>query len=504
LARNDLVVMENIHKVYPDGVKALRGVTVEFSKGEVHGLLGENGAGKSTLMRILFGQIKQSAGRMVVNGRPVSFQSPRDAIADGIGMVFQHFMLVPGFTGLENIVLGLEPKGRSESLQAVKREATELSEGLGLKVDLDAVVENMPMGERQRVEILKLLVRRVDVLILDEPTSALAPLETEELLKAMRKLRDQGKTIIFVTHKLKEALSICDRITVMRRGLKVDTVNGSQADLKSLAKMMVGREVLPEVGKGTGRPGQVLLQVCNITVASDTGKETVRGVSFEVREGEIFGIAGVAGNGQSELVEAITGLRRVDSGEIVINGVDATNKPPRLICDLGVAHIPEDRIGRGVIPTMSVRDNLLLGLQFRDRFSERLVIKPLAIEQNAQNLIADFSIMATEDAPVKSLSGGNIQRVVVAREFSKSPLLVVASQPTTGLDIAATEFVREGLIKMREEQKAILLVSSELEEVLRLSDRVAVMYEGEFMGVKTPEELDYEKIGLMMGGVRVE
>ena len=225
MARNDLVVMENIHKVYPDGVKALRGVTVEFSKGEVHGLLGENGAGKSTLMRILFGQIKQSAGRMVVNGRPVSFQSPRDAIADGIGMVFQHFMLVPGFTGLENIVLGLEPKGRSESLQAVKREATELSEGLGLKVDLDAVVENMPMGERQRVEILKLLVRRVDVLILDEPTSALAPLETEELLKAMRKLRDQGKTIIFVTHKLKEALSICDRITVMRRGLKVDTVN---------------------------------------------------------------------------------------------------------------------------------------------------------------------------------------------------------------------------------------------------------------------------------------
>lgn len=496
--------MEDIQKVYPDGVKALRGVTVDFWRGEVHGLLGENGSGKSTLMRILFGQIRQSAGKILIDGSQVEFSSPKDAIAKRIGMVFQHFMLVPSFTGLENIVLGLDVKGQSDSQNEVRGQALGLAERLGLKVDLDEVVENMPMGERQRIEILKLLVRNVSLLILDEPTSALTPFEADELLKIMKKLRDDGKTIVFVTHKLKEALSICDRITVMRRGLRIDTVGAKDVDLRSLAMMMVGKEMLPEVRKEVTTPGKVLLEVRALIVRSDTGNEAVRNVSFEVRAGEVFGIAGVDGNGQKELVEAITGLREVEKGEVLVNGVKTTNRPPKDLYDLGLAHIAEDRFGRAIVPSLSVKDNLILGLQFREQFSDGLLMKPSAVEENARTLIRNYSIMATEETPVKSLSGGNVQRVVIAREFSKSPLLIVASQPTAGLDISATEFVRNELIKMRGEEKAVLLVSSELDEVLALSDRVAVMCEGEFMGVSKPEELDNEKLGLLMGGVKVE
>jgi len=496
--------MENIHKVYPDGIEALRGATVDFRRGEVHGLLGENGAGKSTLMRILFGQIKQSSGRISVGGERVNFESPRDAITRGIGMVFQYFMLVLNFTGLENVMLGLDPQRWPEGQEGIRREALELADRLGLRVDLDTTVEDMPMGERQRIEILKLLLRKVDVLILDEPTSALTPFETEELLRAMRKLRDEGKTVVFVTHKLREALSISDRITVMRKGMKVDTVDARDVDIHSLARLMVGREVLLDIEKGPAQPGDVLLQVRGLSVRNDAGKEVVRGVTFEVREGEIFGIAGVAGNGQKELVEAITGLRDVEGGRVILRGVDITNGDTKGIYDLGLAHIPEDRFGTAVVPTLTVQDNLLLGLQSTDRFSRGLMMRPQAIEENARTLIGDFSIMATKEVPVKSLSGGNVQRVIVAREFSKSPSLIVASQPTNGLDISATEFVRNQLVKVRDGGRGVLLVSSELDEVLGLSDRMAVMHEGEFMGIKRPDELDRTKIGLMMGGEKIE
>jgi len=498
------IEVEDIHKIYPDGVQALRGVTLDFQRGEVHGLLGENGAGKSTLMRILFGQIRPTGGRILIDGSQVDFGSPRDAISHRIGMVFQHFMLVSSFTGFQNIMLGLETGRGSKTQGEIRRSATALADRLGLKVDFDELVEDMPMGERQRVEILKLLVRNVDLLILDEPTSALTPFETEELLKIMKRLKEEGKTIVFVTHKLREALSACDRITVMRKGMKVDTVPSKSVDLRSLARMMVGREVLSEVRKGAANFGKVLLEVSDLVAFSDTGREAVKGVSFQVKEGEIFGIAGVAGNGQKELVEAITGLRRAESGSVRVDGVEITTKSPREIYDLGLAHIPEDRLSRGVVLPLSVKDNLLLGLQSKPKFEQRMIVKERAVEENARTLIRDFSIAATEESPVKSLSGGNIQRVVVAREFSKSPQLIVASQPTTGLDISATQFVRGELLKMRDERKGVLLVSSELEEVMGLSDTVAVMYEGKFMGVKRPEELASDEVGLMMGGVKVE
>jgi ABC-type uncharacterized transport system ATPase subunit len=497
------VQVEDVRKIYPDGVQALRGVTVDFRRGEVHGLLGENGAGKSTLMRILFGQIRPTGGRILINGGQVNFSSPHDAITHRIGMVFQHFMLISSFTGLENIMLGLETGKGFRSERDVRKSAEALALRLGLKVDLDETVENMPMGERQRVEILKLLVRNVDLLILDEPTSALTPFETDELLKVMRRLKDEDRTIVFVTHKLREALSACDRITVMRKGAKVDTVEGGAADVRSLALMMVGREILPEIKKGAPKLRDLLLEVRKLTALSDTGNEALKDVSFQVRGGEIFGIAGVAGNGQKELVEIITGLRRAKSGVVLVGGVETTTKSPREIYDLGLAHIPEDRFGRGVVLPLSVRDNLLLGLQFRPKFEEHMIIRQSAVDENARDLIRTYSIAATEDTPVKSLSGGNIQRVVVAREFSKSPLIIVASQPTTGLDISATEFVRQELLKMRDEGKAVLLISSELEEVTGLSDTMAVMYEGQLAGFKRPEEFTAEEIGLMMGGVKV-
>ena len=498
------VQVEDIHKIYPDGVQALRGVTLDFQRGEVHGLLGENGAGKSTLMRILFGQIRPTGGRILIDGSQVDFDSPRDAISHRIGMVFQHFMLVSTFTGFQNIMLGLETGRGSKSQEEVRTSATALADRLALKVDFDELVDNMPMGERQRVEILKLLVRNVDLLILDEPTSALTPFETEELLKVMRRLKEEGKTIVFVTHKLREALSACDRITVMRKGMKVDTVTSKSVDLRSLARMMVGRDVLPEMRKSVPNFGKVLLDVRNLVAVSDAGREAVRGVSFQVREGEIFGIAGVAGNGQKELVEVVTGLRKAESGSVQVSGMEIAGRSPQEIYDLGLAHIPEDRLSRGVVLPLSVKDNLLLGLQFRPKFEHRMMVKERAVEENARDLIRAFSITATEESPVKSLSGGNIQRVVVAREFSKSPHLIVASQPTTGLDISATQFVRGELLKMRDEGKGVLLVSSELEEVMGLSDTMAVMYEGQFMGVKRPEELASDEVGLMMGGVKVE
>lgn len=498
------VQIDDIYKIYPDGIQALRGVTLDFRRGEAHGLLGENGAGKSTLMRILFGQIKPTAGRIIIDGSQVNFNSPHDAISHRIGMVFQHFMLVSGFTAFQNIMLGLETGRGSRSQKDVRKSATAFAERLGLKVDFDELVENMPMGERQRVEILKLLVRNVDLLILDEPTSALTPLETEELLKLIRRLKEEGKTIVFVTHKLREALSACDRITVMRKGLKVDTVDARSVDLRSLARMMVGRDLLPEVRKTAPNFGKVLLEVRNLVALSDIGRQAVKGVSFQVREGEIFGVAGVSGNGQEELVEVVTGLRKAESGSVLFGEIETTAKSPEEIYSLGIAHIPEDRLGRGVALPLSVKDNLLLGLQFRPKFEDKMMIKERAVEENARDLIKDFSIAATEESPVRSLSGGNIQRVVVAREFSKSPRLIVASQPTAGLDISATGFVRGELLKMRDEGKAVLLVSSDLDEVMGLSDIMAVMYEGQFMGIKRPEELTADEVGLMMGGIKVE
>jgi len=501
VSASDVVIeMKNIVKIYPDGTLALNGVDFEAKRGEIHGLLGENGAGKTTLMRILSGLIKPTRGEIYVMGRRVHFKSSYEALKHGIGMVHQHLALVPTFTVLENIFLGL-PR-REWSVERVVK----LMEETGLKVPLEAVVEDLPLGLRQRVEILKMLYRNVNVLILDEPTTNLTPIETKELFKTLRILKQQGKTIIFITHKLKEALEITDRITVLRRGRVVGVVETSKATPEMLARMMVGREVLFRIEKKPARIGEPLLVVEDLWVRSDLGGWAVKGVSFTVHAGEIFGIAGVEGNGQTELVEAITGLRRVERGRVLLMGVDITNKDPSQLYRVGLAHIPEDRHKLGLVLDMNVAENSILGVQRNGSFTGRLLsMKWRSVFSHAGKIVSEFEVLTPGlKAPVKSLSGGNQQRLVVGREITKLPRVIVAAQPTRGLDIAATEYIRKLLIKLRDEGRAVLLVSADLDEVLDLSDRVAVMYEGEFMGVAKPEELTEEQIGLMMGGFKLE
>ncbi len=498
---NDAIVyMKNIVKVYPDGTVALRGVDFEVKKGEIHGLLGENGAGKTTLMKILSGLLRPTSGEIYIRGRKVHFKSASEALKHGIGMVHQHLALVPAFTAYENIILGLPGKMIS------RKKIEELMETTGLKVPLDAKVEDLPFGVRQRIEILKMLYRNVDVLILDEPTTNLTPIETKELFETLRNLKKQGKTIIFITHKLREVLEVTDRVTVLRRGKVVGVVETSKATPEMLAKMMVGREVVFRIEKKPGHPGEPVLIVKDLWVRSDLGGWAVKGVSFAVYSGEIFGIAGVEGNGQSELVEAITGLRRVEKGQVILMGKDVTNKPPSELYRMGLGHIPEDRQKLGLVLDMSVAENSILGIHRLKKFIGKLLnMKWRNINAHAKNIIKEFEIVAPGvRAPARSLSGGNQQKLVVGRELSKAPIVIVAAQPTRGLDVAATEYIRKILVKMRDEGKAVLLVSADLDEVLQLSDRVAIMYEGEFMGVAKPEELTEEQIGLMMGGYRMD
>ena len=501
-----IVSMRNIHKIYPDGVYALRGVDFELKGGEIHGLLGENGAGKTTLMRILYGQIRPTSGEIIVRGERVSFRSPRDAIRLGIGMVFQHFALVPAFTALENIVLGLEPSsGGLLALRDARKEIEELMKRIGLKVNLDEPTERLSVGARQRVEILKLLYRRVDVLILDEPTSVLSPIEVKELFRTLKRLKEEGKTVVLVTHKLKEALSICDRITVLRKGRKIGTVKAKDVGPKELARMMVGRDVLFEIAKGKPKLGEEVLTVKDLWVRGESGAYAVKGVSFSVRKGEIFGIAGVEGNGQNELIEAIFGLRKTDRGSIIFRGEDITNLSIREIREKGISYIPDDRLGTGLIADFSLAENAILGSYYRRPFSNGLRINRRYVRLFAKELIKKYDIAAlNEEVAVRYLSGGNQQKLIVAREISRKPELLIALQPTMGLDVSATEFVRKELLKLRDRGKAVLLVSSDLDEVLQLSDRIAVMYEGEFMGITKPSEVSLEEIGLMMGGLRID
>lgn len=495
-----IVYMKNIVKVYPDGTVALRGVDLEVRQGEIHGLLGENGAGKTTLMKILSGLLRPTSGEIYIRGQKVYFKSASEALKHGIGMVHQHLALVPAFTAYENIILGLPSK------QISREKIEKLMEETGLKVPLNARVEDLPFGVRQRIEILKMLYRNVDVLILDEPTTNLTPIETKELFQTLRKLKEQGKTIIFITHKLREVLETTDRVTVLRRGKVVGVVETSKATPETLAKMMVGREVVFRIEKKPAQPGEPVLVVKDLWVRSDLGGWAVKGVSFAVYSGEIFGIAGVEGNGQTELVEAITGLRRVEKGKVMLLGEDVTNKPPSELYRMGLGHIPEDRHKLGLVLDMAVAENSVLGIHRLKQFIGKLFnIKWKNVNRYARDIIERFEIVAPGvKAPARSLSGGNQQKLVVGRELSKSPAVIVAAQPTRGLDVAATEYIRKLLIKMRDEGKAVLLISADLDEVLQLSDRVAIMYEGEFMGIAKPEELTEEQIGLMMGGYHME
>jgi len=505
------VEMRNIYKAWP-GVVANDHVNLRVLKGEIHALVGENGAGKTTLMNILYGLLRSDSGEIYINGQLAHLSGPRDAIKARIGMVHQHFMLIPPLTIAENIVLGHEP-GHIASIYDVKKARAailELSRQYGLPIDPDERVEKISVGLQQRVEILKMLYRAADILIMDEPTGVLTPQETDELFVVLRGLVKQGKTVIFITHKLREVLALSDTITVLRRGKNAGELVTSETDQAAIARLMVGREVLLRVAKTPAHPGPTVLHVEDLHAQSDRGLEILRGVSFDVHAGEILGIAGVEGNGQSELLEALTGMRKSTKGQVSITQVkeglqgstrDITTMNAREERRAGLAHIPEDRRGSGLVLTAPLYDNAILGRQRWPQFSWRsLVLRLRNIASWAKKLIADFDVRTpSADVPASSLSGGNQQKIIVAREIASDPLVLIAAQPTRGVDIGAIEFIHRRIIEQRDAGKAVLLVSAELDEIRSLSDRIAVMYEGRIVDIVTPDATE-EQLGILMTG----
>ncbi|MCS7287359.1 MAG: ABC transporter ATP-binding protein [Anaerolineae bacterium] len=503
MVSNPAVKMVNIVKKFP-GVIANDHINFEAAPGEIHALLGENGAGKTTLMNILYGIYQADEGEIYINGHRVYIRSPRDAIALGIGMVHQHFHLIPSHTVGENIVLGL-PGNFFFPLERARKEIEKMLEQYGLKVDVDAYVWQLSAGEKQRVEIAKALYRNARILILDEPTTMLTPSETEELFAALKRMAGEGRTIIFITHKLREVIEVSDRVTVLRKGKVVGSAKTSEVTIPQLAEMMVGEQALCEITLPPVEKGKVVLEVKDLCALNDKGLQALKNISFSIREGEIFGIAGVAGNGQKELVEVITGLRKATSGCVLLNGKDITNVSPKEIVDLGVAHVPEERISVGLAPSMSVLDNLLLKFYRHPPFCYGFLLNYRKASEFAESKINEFEIITpSKNTPAKFLSGGNIQRLILARETSGRPKLIVAAHPTYGLDIKATDYVRRRLIEQRSRGAAILLISEDLEEVICMSDRIAVMFEGQLMGIMDAQEADIKTIGLMMAGVKPE
>lgn len=498
--------LRNITKRFP-GVLANDHISLSVEKGEIHALLGENGAGKTTLMNILYGLYTPDEGEIFVRGQQAVIHSPNDAIALGIGMVHQHFMLVPVFTVTENVMLGVESLRAGmflDQASAAKR-IREISDQYGLEVDPDAYIKDLPVGIQQRVEIIKLLYRQADILIFDEPTAVLTPQEVDDFFEILHALISQGKSVIFITHKLKEVMTIADRITVLRNGRVVGTTTPADTDEAGLAAMMVGREVILRVEKGPAKLGQPVLQVENLYAQDDRGSMAVRGVSFEVHAGEVVGIAGVQGNGQTELVQTLTGLRAPLSGRIIIMGEEVTNATPRRILEQGVAHVPEDRQKDGLVLSFPVADNLVLNTYYVPPFAQRGVLDQDTIYATAERRVREFDIRTPSIfTPAANLSGGNQQKVIVAREFSRPIQLLIASQPTRGLDVGSIEYIHQRIIQKRDDGCAVLLVSPELDEVMTLSDRIAVMYEGQIQAIIPAEKATKEEIGLLMAGVRRE
>jgi simple sugar transport system ATP-binding protein len=495
--------LKGITKRFP-GVLANDAIDLTLEQGEIHALLGENGAGKTTLMNILYGLYQPDEGEIWVRGQQIKVHSPRDAIAAGVGMVHQHFMLVPVFTVTENVMLGDEDVKAAGVLdrKSAADKIRQISEQYNLEVDPDTYIEDLPVGVQQRVEIIKLLYRNADILILDEPSAVLTPQEVEELIKIMRSLVAQGKSIIFITHKLKEVLEIADRITVIRRGKVVGSTTPAEANQNLLAEMMVGRMVQLEIEKDACRPGKCVLQVENLVVLDDRQQVAVDGVTFEVVEGEVLGLAGVQGNGQTELVEALTGLRSPLEGKIAIDEQDMSRGTPRKITEVGVAHVPEDRQLDGLVLPFPVAENLILNTYYLEPFSKGVVLQNDKILENATRLIKEFDIRTPgPGTSAGALSGGNQQKVIVAREFSRPIKLLIASQPTRGLDVGSIEYIHGRLIQKRDQGTAILLVSTELDEIMALSDRIAVMYRGKIIDILPAEAATKEKVGLLMAGV---
>jgi general nucleoside transport system ATP-binding protein len=493
--------LRGITKQFP-GVLANDHVDFDLKRGEVHALLGENGAGKSTLMNILYGLYSADEGEIIVNGKTVAFSSPHDAIEQGIGMVHQHFMLIPVMTVTENIVLASEPTTGRVFLDydGARKRVEEISQRFGFAIAPDALIQDITVGQQQRVEILKALYRDADILILDEPTAVLTPQEATELFAILKGLVDEGMSIIFISHKLNEVLEIADRITVLRRGKRIDTIPREGATEASLARAMVGREVLLRVDKKPASPGETLMQVEDLRVFDDRGLEAVRGVSFDVRAGEIVGIAGVDGNGQTELIDALTGLRRPSGGRIEIDGHDLTNSNADAHLEAGLGHIPEDRQRRGLVLEFSLAENLVLHDYDKEPYSRFGTISPRRIVSRARKLLRDYDVRGGGPrTPAAALSGGNQQKVVVAREVSRNPRVLIAAQPTRGLDVGAIEFVHRQLVAERDTGRGVLLVSLELEEILSLSDRILVLYEGRIVGEFSPDVTE-EELGIAMTG----
>lgn len=500
-----LVEMRSIDKVYPNGVAANRHVDFSVEQGEIHALVGENGAGKSTLMKILYGLEHPTGGEILLRGKPVTIHSPHEAIDLGIGMVHQNFMLVPSFTVAENVVLGREPrKGRFVDRDAAIRITEELAREYGLAVDPTAPVEATPVGMRQRVEILKTLYRGADLLILDEPTAVLTPQETDDLFDAIHRLVGQGKTVIFITHKLREVKAIADRVTVMRLGAVTGRVNTADVSEEEIARMMVGRNVFLQVKRPPRTHGEAVAEVRHLAYVAPSGRPALRDLSFNVYAGEILGIAGVEGNGQTELAEVFSGLKPATTGSIRINGQEITQCSARQVRAAGVAHIPEDRLTNGVALEATIADNLVVDRYRLLPFAHQGVLRQGRIREQAVKLMDEFDIRAAGcDAPMHSLSGGNMQKVIVAREFSAAPSLLIAAQPTRGVDIGASEFVRTQLIQKRNEGLAVLLISADLAEVMSLADRIAIMYKGRIVAIlPNTSDLTEQELGLYMLGVK--
>lgn len=501
----EILLMDKITKVYPNGFVANKEVTFSINKGEIHALVGENGAGKTTLMKILFGIEQPEEGKIYIKGKEVKINNPLEAIANGVGMVHQHFMLVPSLTVAENVVLGMEPKknGLFDFERAVKL-TQEAVEKYNLKVDPRAVVEDLPVGLKQKVEIIKALVRGADILILDEPTAVLTPQETKELFVELKNLRDQGHTIVFISHKLNEIKELCDRLTVLRLGKSVGKAVVSDVTEQEISRMMVGRDVVLKVEKTPAKPENVVLKVKDLSIISDTGKTIVDNISFSVRKGEILGVAGVEGNGQSQISEAITGLLAYQGGTIEINGTDIKGKKVRRIRELGVSHISEDRMTYGVAAGSGVKDNIMSDRYYKKEYNKGLLLDNKKINEMTDKLIKEFLIKCDDrDRAVKMLSGGNMQKVVVAREFSNNPHLVIANQPTRGIDVGATEFIRKRLVELRDEGTAVLLISADLNEVLELSDSLIVMNGGKIAAyIPDASAIDDNELGEYMLGVK--
>ncbi len=502
---NYVIEMRNITKQFGD-FKANDNINLQIKKGEIHALLGENGAGKSTLMNILSGLLQPTSGQIFMDGQPVTIANPTDANRLGIGMVHQHFMLVDAFTVTENIILGDEPikNGVLDSGKSIK-ELERISKQYGMEVNPNALISDISVGMQQRVEILKTLYRGANIVIFDEPTAVLTPQEIDELILTMKELVKEGKSIIIITHKLDEIKKVADRCTVIRRGKSIDTVNVADVSSQQLADLMVGRSVSFKTEKKPADPKEVVLSVEDLVVKDSRGLDAVKGLSLDVRAGEVVGIAGIDGNGQTELIQAITGLTKVESGKVMVRDKDVTNLKPRQITETSVGHVPEDRHKYGLVLDMTVSENIALQTYYRAPMSKKGILDQGYMDSYARQLIEEYDVRTTsEKVPVKALSGGNQQKAIIAREVDRDPELLIVSQPTRGLDVGAIEYIHKRLINHRDKGKAVLVVSFELEEILNVSDRIAVIHAGEIVGIVDPKETTENELGLLMAGYSLE